>query len=335
MDSLEPLSTFPLVSVVIEGYNQARDLGAADNTIAAIAAQDYPLDRIEIVLVGTPEQAEDWHKRYGGGNSPFHRVETVSFSELSYYGFKNSGAQKASGDIIALTDSDVLPRKHWVSAIVENITSGADASMGPTLFGTSDKYDPDSIFMRMAAVVTWGWVLGKRDKASGLPKSRGFVDHNFAMRGTLPSEFQYRTDLGRIVASPLLFRRIVNAGKSVKVAPKQQAVHYFTWKYWLIGLEYRYGHEVYRLRRLDPDYPNQWIRKTWIFEPLVTYFWHVLLDMPKWFRYNRVISSGPIYTVAWFPLFIGFSAFAHLFEMAGGYATMINPDKVRHWAENL
>ena len=324
----------PLVSVVIEGYNQARELGVADATIERLMVQDYPRDRIELILVGSPPQIADWQARFANHHG-FQDIKYLSFDEMRYYEFKNAGSAMASGDIVAMTDSDVLPRSRWVSSIVENIAGGADASMGLSLFGDGVKFNADSVFMRMAAAITWGWVLGPRDPETGRPRSRGFHDHNIAMRSEVWRHHKYRTDLGRILSSPLLFHELLRAGNCVRFHPHQQAEHHFSLRYWLIGLQCRYGHEVYRLRRADRNYPNQWITRTGIFEPIVTFGWHVMLDVPKWFRLNRALDKNLALTVSLLPVFVLVSTLARSFEMVGMYLTMVRPQQTRRWAEAL
>ena len=324
----------PFVSVVIEGYNQSRDLGVADATLAALKAQDYPLDRVEVLLVGSTEQVEQWKTRFAP-ETRFNAMHFIPFEELRYYEFKNAGTKAANGDIIALTDSDVLPEPKWLSSIVENISAGADVSMGATLFNDGARCNPYGTLMRMSAAVTWAWILGKPELDTGLPRPRGFLDHNIAMRTDIWREFQYRTDLGRIIASPLLYRKLINAGKRIRLHPDQRTWHQFTWRYMLVGLLYRYGFEVHRLRRLDPEYSQRWMAKAGLFEPLLGYAWHVMLDVPKWIRLNRVLGAHPLYALALLPVFVPFSAFLRLFEMAGAYSTQFSPRRTQAWAENV
>ena len=323
----------PIISVVVEGYNQQRDLGSADDTMAALAAQDFPLERIEIILVGSMEQAKHWESAYAG-NTAFFAVKAIAQVDAHYYELKNGGADIAEGDIIAFTDSDVLPRKTWVSAIVNGIQDGADVVVGPSLFRPNGRLSADSTLMRVAAAVTWGWILGKR-RDGPIPEARGFMDHNVAMRASAFRAHQYRTEFGRIIASPLLYRAFIDAGLTIAVQPAQQALHHFSWYYWLICLEFRYGNEVYRLRRLDRDYPNQWIAKTGILEPLVTMGWHMLLDVPKWFRFSSLLGTTFPYRLACLPLLVVVSFVARSAEMLGMYATMFAPERMRRWAENL
>ncbi len=331
MSGIEKLN--PIVSIVLEGYNQSRGLGEADDTLDALKQQDYPLDHLEIILVGSHDQVEAWENAYRDA-APFKAIKTVACDGAHYYQLKNEGANLATGDIIAFTDSDVRPRPTWVRAIIDGIEAGADVTVGPSLFRKEGRFHPDSILMRMAATITWGWIFGK-SREDGLPNARGFMDHNVAMRTEVFRKHQYRVDFGRVIASPLLYRSLVNAGYKVAVQPKQQAAHHFSWRYWFVSLEYRYGFEVYCLRRLDKDYPNQWITKTGYLEPIVSWFWHVLLDMPKWFRFNRVLGTGKIYATLWFPVFVLSSMLAHTFEMAGMYATIFAPEKTRKWAETV
>jgi glycosyltransferase involved in cell wall biosynthesis len=325
----------PVISVVVEGYNETRDLGTADDTIAALSVQDFPVDQIEVILVGSTEQTRHWEKTYAH-KAQFHSVKVVAKDALHYYELKNEGAEIAAGDIIAFTDSDVRPRETWVSAIVSGIEGGANVTVGPSLFHKRSGFplSPESSVMRAAASITWGWILGKRQHGA-IPQARGFMDHNVALQSDAFRAHQYRTEFGRVIASPLLYRELVNAGLRVVVSPGQQAAHHFSWRYWLIGLHFRYGNEVFRLRRLDPEFPNQWISRTSIFEPLVTMAWHMMLDVPRWFRFTGILGAGPGYRWGFLPLLVLMSAAARCAEMMGMYATIVAPEKTRKWAENV
>ena len=102
----------PRISIVIEGYNESKDQGVADDTILALTAQDYPLDGVELVLVGAPEQAKGWAERFADP-APFAAVTAVEAEGESYYGLKNRGAAVAKGEIVVFTDSDVRPTPTW------------------------------------------------------------------------------------------------------------------------------------------------------------------------------------------------------------------------------
>jgi len=92
----------PVISVVVEGYNETRDLGTAEDTLAALEAQSFPIDKIEVILVGSAEQADHWKTIYTD-NTKFHSVKVCPQNGTNYYQLKNGGAETATSDIIAFT----------------------------------------------------------------------------------------------------------------------------------------------------------------------------------------------------------------------------------------
>jgi hypothetical protein len=119
----------------------------------------------------------------------------------------------------------------------------------------------------------------------------------------------------------------------IALHPNQRVVHSFGWGYWISKLHFRYGYEVYLLRRLDKAYPNQWIARTNIVEPLVTMAWHVLLDVPRWFRVSRLLGLHPSRRLAILPVVIVLSVAARGAEMIGMYSTILAPNAMKRWAE--
>lgn len=323
----------PQISVIIEGFNETRSRGTVADTMLALRHQEFPIDQVEILLIGNREQTRDWKETYDG-DTPFHAVRIIEAEAAHYLELKNLGAELASAPIVAFTDSDVCPKPTWLAAIAEGIANGADIVVGPSLFKAPDSWRSDSPTRQVTAVLTWGWIVGKT-KNHQPPLPVGFMDHNCAFRAGIFQKNHYRTDLGRICGAPLLYRDLVNAGAKLALHPDQQAVHFFAWRYWLIGLHFRYGYEVYRLRRLDKNYPHRWIARTMILEPVITMIWHMLLDGPRWFRVSRLLRIHPVRRVLLLPLVGCLSAAARSAEMAGIVATLIAPNKMKRWAENV
>ena len=108
----------PVVSVIVEGYNETRDLGKAINTLEAIKEQDFPVHQVEVILMGSPTQVQEWKERYISG-TPFWGFQAIEAEGLTYLQLKNRGAQFASAEILAFTDSDVYPHRTWLSSLVE------------------------------------------------------------------------------------------------------------------------------------------------------------------------------------------------------------------------
>lgn len=327
----------PRISIVIEGYNESKDQGVADDTILALAAQEHPLDSVELVLVGSADQARAWAQRFADP-APFAKVTAVTAEGDSYYALKNRGAVEAVGEIVVFTDSDVRPTPTWLGAIVEAMDAGADVSVGLSLFKDAQDWNARSVWRWMAVSITFGYILGPiRRGALAWPEVtvRGFMDHNVAIRAAWFKTDQYQTEFGRVIASPLLFRTLKEAGARIVLHPQQRIVHYFKWSYWLHKLHVRYGYEVYRLRRLDPLYPGQWIARTGIFEPLVTWVWHVMLDGPRWLRFSRLMGMPVVLRVLTLPAALGLSVVARGAEVLGMIGTMVAPEAMRRWAESV
>jgi len=102
---------FPSISICIPTYNAARVL---DKCLMAIASQDYPKSKIEIVIGdgGSDDDTIKIAKKYGG--KIFHNKLRTGESG------KSVAVKHAKNEIIALIDSDnILPGKKWLQKMVE------------------------------------------------------------------------------------------------------------------------------------------------------------------------------------------------------------------------
>ncbi len=325
----------PVVSVIVEGYNESRDQGKAVNTIEALQHQDFPAHHVEIILMGSAAQVRDWKILYAQ-STPFWGIQAVEAQGLSYLQLKNLGAQFASAEILAFTDSDVYPHRTWLSSLVDGIRGGGDVSIGLSLFKSATNWEWNRATRLAAASITWGWVVGKQlDPDRNIPYPVGFMDHNFGLRAETFRRHRYSTTFGRLCGGPLLTRSFLDGGAKLVLQPRQRVTHYFSWLYWLKCLHFRYGYEVFMLRRMNDQYPNQWISRTKIFEPVMTMMWHILLDVPRWFRISRLLDVHPVRWVMLLPLVIVMSCMARTAEMVGMYFTMVAPDTMKRWAESV
>ncbi len=325
----------PVVSIIVEGYNESRDLGKAINTIEALQRQDFPAHQVEIILMGSAAQVKEWKTLYAQ-SEPFWGIQAIEAEGLSYLQLKNRGAQFASAEILAFTDSDVHPHPTWLSSLVDGIRGGGDVSIGLSLFKSATSWEWKRVSRLAAASITWGWVVGNQvDPDRNIPYPVGFMDHNFGLRADTFRRHRYNTTFGRLCGAPLLTRSFLDSGTKLVLQPHQRVTHYFSWFYWLKSLHFRYGYEVFMLRRMNDQYPDRWIARTTIFEPILTMIWHILLDVPRWFRVSRLLDIRPVRRVMLLPLVIAMSCLARTAEMAGMYFTMIAPDTMKRWAESV
>lgn len=105
----------PSVSVIVPHYRQVDELR---RTLAALSAQAYPSDRLEIIVVD--DGTEGFEPRsVAGPTGPF----PLRLLEQPRHGFglaraRNLGARSATGDVLLFLDSDMLPVPGFIRAHV-------------------------------------------------------------------------------------------------------------------------------------------------------------------------------------------------------------------------
>lgn len=119
---------WPRVSVVVPTRNRAESLR---QLLEALSAQVYPSDRLEVIVVdnsssdNTEEivrEAESW------GLFPVHYLRKENDGPAAS---RNRGAELASGEILAFTDSDCIPGPGWLRNGVSAFEEGVGLVCGP------------------------------------------------------------------------------------------------------------------------------------------------------------------------------------------------------------
>jgi glycosyltransferase involved in cell wall biosynthesis len=315
------------VSVVVEGYNESLDIGCLDETIEALSSQTYSLSEVELILVGSRAQIEAWQDRFA--DLPFHSVRFLSAEGSHYYELKNRGARLARAPIVALTDSDVAPDPDWLRALVDGVSGGRSATAGVSLFRGTEGQRFWQPLLDAASSISWGFMIGP---VNGGP-ARGFLSHNLGCRANLFAEGGYRDDLGRTCAGSFLFADWRDSGVNVWFDPRQRVAHAFNLRWWVTRLHVRFGHEVYRLRRINSRQDKRWVRFLGPLEPLATFGWHVVLDLPQWWKFGRLLGHSSVSRALHLPLVLGLSVAARGGEMAGMYMTMFAPRAAQRFAQ--
>lgn len=93
--------SLPLISVLITTYNYGRFI---EEAIGSVLSQDYPGDRMEVVIVddGSTDDTAERVRKYGAKVRYFYKPNGGQASAL------NLGFAKARGEIVALLDADDL-----------------------------------------------------------------------------------------------------------------------------------------------------------------------------------------------------------------------------------
>lgn len=115
----------PFISVIIPTYERAGQLSVC---LGALAAQDYPWDRFEVLVVDD-----------GSATSPEAEVAAfldqlnVRLLKQSHSGpaaARNYGASHAQGSFLAFTDDDCAPAPGWLRTLATTFISCSDCTLG-------------------------------------------------------------------------------------------------------------------------------------------------------------------------------------------------------------
>ena len=115
----------PFISVIIPTYERAGQLSVC---LGALAAQDYPRDRFEVLVIDD-----------GSATSPEASVETfrhqlnVRLLKQPHAGpaaARNYGAAHAKGAFLAFTDDDCAPAPGWLQSLATGFVSCSDCVLG-------------------------------------------------------------------------------------------------------------------------------------------------------------------------------------------------------------
>jgi hypothetical protein len=322
----------PLVSVVVEGYNEeATALSSLPETVGALLQQDFPLDRVELVLLGSPQQVKHWKTLNPGGQS-FLQVQMIPVNpeDCHYWKLKNIGGGYAEGEIVAHIDSDAVPGLHWLSSLVRGIQSGADVSVGPSLYRTA-RQTLDSPWMVAAALPSWSHVVA-RTSNGGAPRAGSIMGHNVALRRDVFQQHPFPTPK-RSFSSVLMYLELTRAGVKISFEPEQKVAHSMTCRWWLGRRHFRTGWETYIGRSSDKDWPRiPALEKMKIIEPVVLRMGHVCRDARHWFLFAPVVGLSRAQTIVFFPVAVLASLAARSAEMVGMYAVRFAPKSTAYQA---
>jgi glycosyltransferase involved in cell wall biosynthesis len=117
------------VSVVIPAYQAAATIGAC---IEAVRNQRYPAGRREIIVVddGSRDATAEIARSYAG-------VTVISQPNGGAAAARNRGWREAKGTWVAFLDSDCVPSRGWLGALIEAVSTGNDQV--PPMLGAAGK----------------------------------------------------------------------------------------------------------------------------------------------------------------------------------------------------
>lgn len=105
------MGTHPTVSVIVPVYN---DVPALRRCLTALAEQDYPAEVVEVIVVDNASTDD-----VSAAVPPDPRFQLLHEARRGSYAARNTGVQQATGEVLAFTDSDCVPRPDWVARGVD------------------------------------------------------------------------------------------------------------------------------------------------------------------------------------------------------------------------
>ncbi len=130
----------PCVSVIVPAYNAHATLPLC---LAALAQQDYPPDRTEIIVVDDGSQDDTAAIARAAG------VRVISQPNAGPAAARNAGAAASRGELLLFTDADCAPVPGWIAALVapfaaaphaDAAKNGAAAAAGGAVAGAKGAY---------------------------------------------------------------------------------------------------------------------------------------------------------------------------------------------------
>jgi len=115
----------PFISVIIPTYERATQLSVC---LGALAAQDYPWDRFEVLVVDDGSLTSP-----GGSVETFRHQLNVRLLKQLRSGpaaARNYGAAHAKGSFLAFTDDDCTPAPGWLRSLATCFDSFPDCAFG-------------------------------------------------------------------------------------------------------------------------------------------------------------------------------------------------------------
>jgi GT2 family glycosyltransferase len=131
-----PLPRYPRVSVVVCAYNAERTMEAC---LASLETLNYPDYEVIVVNDGSKDKTLEISERFG-----YCRIISQPNKGLSVA--RNVGAEAATGEIVAYTDSDCVADPDWLTYLVAKMESaGLVACGGPNFPPPEDSLVPAAV----------------------------------------------------------------------------------------------------------------------------------------------------------------------------------------------
>lgn len=230
------MNPYPHVSIIVPVFNRENMIGKC---IESLLEVDYPSYDIIVVDNGSIDRTLEIVEQYP--------VTLIKCEQRGSYEARNKGVEKASGEIIAFTDSDCVVEKNWLKALIANYTHDSVGGVCGEIYSVK----PNSVIetfcdaIGVNSIKLINRIEGNRcelRKDQNRFLSADFVTANCSVRRTVfediggfDTDFKSGGDIG-------FGWSILKAGYKLIYEPDAIVLHKHRTSLWsLIGLFFKYG----------------------------------------------------------------------------------------------
>jgi glycosyltransferase involved in cell wall biosynthesis len=304
------------VSVVVETVNARFGLETGSlsqklaKTMAHLQAQTYPRGMTEWIIVldanASVPETEEIHEQWPD-------AKLLCSLTSNYFAAKNAGAAAATGEIVALCDSDVVPVDEWLEKLVGAFTADTAVVGGRT------RYPTDTWIGRICGVTDFGYVVaGQGGVATGI------LLNNVAFRRDVLLSHPFDERIRRDGGCYLLFHQLRAEGLKIRHEPQARTCHQFDPHFSaIVSKQFNRGYDGAQVYALDD---RQVLQGSYLYQklgalslvPIATR--RVLRDWFRVVRHGRQMGVG----VLQLPVVCVIGLCLRTVELAGGIAASLH-----------
>jgi glycosyltransferase involved in cell wall biosynthesis len=262
----------PKVSVIIPTYNEKERVAKC---IESLLSQSYPQDKIEIIVVddGSTDGTSSFIKKN------FPKVKLITKKNSGAYDSRNKGIAAASGEIIALTDSDCIPSPKWVEKFVNILEKGKIKIVGGKI-----PHNKHAFMAKAIGISDFGGFQEnyKKNNVTCIPTC------NLAAKKEIFEKFQFDSNL-RSAGDRLFSWNLIETGYKLYYQPSVEVAHEPSLKFSsFLRRKYVYGKDFVLIRQMLDSLPWAKLIKFHIPGLIIISGARFLLDLYRMFKYWKI-----------------------------------------------
>lgn len=260
----------PLISVIVPFHGSERSVL---NCLRSLYDMDYPSERLEVIAID--DGAEDCLV-----DEVVHQFPEVLLVRnglsVGRNAAKEIGIEKASGEIVAFTDSDCMVCRSWASVIERSLSADIDAVTGPVRH-------PRTPLMEMIAIADFPDF--QNDEYSLVDS---FVGCNYAIDCLLAKRLKLPACSLRMGSDRMLSWQFHRAGYKIAFDPSLIVEHRPKADLAsILDRRLRYGMKALVMRRIDPTLPGAVLSRLGMLAPMAYMGFKLLKDTRMLFDMSR------------------------------------------------